>query len=273
MKSSILYISLAFLAFAFQSCEKVIDIDLNSSNPVLSVDAKLFEGSAAQVQLNYSTDYFYNEESSHAENAKVIITSSTGESEELTHSGAGLYIGENLIGEVDKSYSISIEDDDELYEANSDIIAPVEIYNVTFEKLDFGHPGPNNNNNNKDRYMPTFKFSDDPSITNYYLLRFWKNDTLMEGNYTTLEDTYYTKNDTIEFPGFRNNFELSDKLTVKIFTISKEEEIYFNQLNDNMGGGMMGSSTPYNPKSNFGPEVMGYFMAMSYDEYTIVVTE
>ncbi|MCT4645404.1 MAG: hypothetical protein N4A74_10500, partial [Carboxylicivirga sp.] len=48
---------------------------------------------------------------------------------------------------------------------------------------------------------------------------------------------------------------------------------YYSQLDeiiDQQGGG---SSTPFNPESNMGKDVLGYFRAWSYDERSIQVEE
>lgn len=271
MKNITLKYSLAILisiaiSFLFTSCEKVIDIDLNSSRPVLSIDGKMEKDSVAWVRLSYTSDYFNNESPKYLEDALVIISNSKGEMEEFHYLGEGVYKGQNILGESDETYTISIEDDKDIHVASSELFAPTQIIDVTFSKSVFSNP-----HSEKVKYMPTIKFTDDRSRSNYYMLRFWKNDTLTRTSYTTIEDKYFIDNDTIVYDAFRNNVEPGDHLKIRIYSIDKETDTYYSQLNDNQGGGGM-SGTPYNPRSNFGYEVMGYFTARSYDEFETIVS-
>jgi len=48
------------------------------------------------------------------------------------------------------------------------------------------------------------------------------------------------------------------------YSIDEGTYDYYSALNDINGNGM-GGSTPYNPPSNFGDNIMGYFRAWSLD--------
>lgn len=265
-KYSLIIIISIVISFLFTSCEKVIDIDLNSSSPVLSIDGKMEKDSLAWVRLSYTSDYFNNESPKYLEDALVIISNSKGEMEEFQYFGEGVYRGQNMLGESDETYTLSVEDDNDIHVANSELFAPTQIIDVTFSKSVFSNP-----HSDKVKYMPTIKFTDDRNRSNYYMLRFWKNDTLTRTSYTTIEDKYFIDNDTIVYDAFRNNVEPGDHLKIRIYSIDKETDTYYSQLNDNQGGGGM-SGTPYNPRSNFGYDVMGYFTARSYDEIETIVS-
>jgi len=254
------------ISMILSSCEKVIDIDLNSSNPILSVDARLEKDSIAYVKLSYTSDYFNNEDPKYLEDAIVIISNSKGEMEEFQYYGNGVYKSQNMLGESNEVYTLSIEDENTIHVANSELFPPTQIIDVTFSESVFSNP-----HSNDKKYMPTIKFTDDRTRSNYYMLKFWKNDTLTNTRYTTIQDKYFIDNDTLVYDAFRSNVEEGDQFKVKIYSIDKETVTYYNQLNDNQGGGGM-SGTPYNPRSNFGYDVMGYFTARSSDEFETVVS-
>lgn len=271
MKNIIFKYSLVILfsisiSLVLTSCEKVIDVDLNSSNPVLSVDARMEKDSVAYVKLSYTSDYFNNESPKYLEDALVIINNSKGEIEEFQYYGEGVYKSQNMLGETNETYTLSIEDETSIYVASSELIAPTQIVDVTFSESIFSNP-----HSSDKKYMPTIKFTDDRSRSNYYMLKFWKNDTLTNTRYTTIQDKYFIDNDTIVYDAFRSNVEEGDHFKVRVYSIDKETDTYYSQLNDNQGGGGM-SGTPYNPRSNFGYDVMGYFTARSSDEYETIVT-
>lgn len=259
---SILMITISIL---LSSCEKVIDIDLNSSNPVLAADGKMEMDSLAWVRLSYTTDYFNNEAPSYLEDAIVIITNSKGEQEELMYKGEGMYKGQSMLGEANEVYTLSFEEESNVHIASAELYAPTEIYYISFEESIFSNP-----HSNKVTYSPIIKFGDDPTMKNYYMVKIWKNDTLTSSKYTSFEDTFFNNNDTISYSPFTTSFDLDDEIRVRVYSIDKETDHYYNQLNDNQGGGGM-SGTPYNPSSNFGYEVLGYFTASSYDEFESVV--
>ncbi|RLD80667.1 MAG: hypothetical protein DRJ10_07115, partial [Bacteroidetes bacterium] len=80
------------------SCEKVIDIDLNSSNPLLVAEGQITMDSTVCITLSYTSDYFNNEEAIFEENASVVLTNGNNDSETLDYFGNGLYKGNILLG-------------------------------------------------------------------------------------------------------------------------------------------------------------------------------
>ena len=265
IKSAVIITFLIIASLLLTSCEKVIEVDLNSSNPILAVDGKMEMDSTAWIRLSYTTDYFDNETPKYLEDATVIISNLKDEIEELVYEGEGMYRGQIMLGEENEKYTISIEDESDIFVASTELYGPTEIQEVTFEESIFSNP-----HSNEITYSPTIKFVDDPTVKNYYMVKIWKNDTLRSSKYTSFEDTFFNNNDTISYSPFSAGFKLGDHLKVKVYSIDKETDNYYDQLNDNQGGGPPGG-TPYNPRSNFGYEVMGYFTASSYDEFDTVV--
>jgi len=257
---------LIILAISLSACEEVIQINLNSSAPKLVAEGLIEKDSAAWIKLSYTTDYFTTEQPTFVDNATVILTDKSGNSEKLNYHGNGLYKSELLKGKVNEEYRISVDGSGYNYQAVTKLFAPSTIHTVSFEKQESKRPGEKTNN-----YDLTIKFSDDPATENYYLIKFWVNDTLKSDSYTYLKDSYYTTNNVIEFSPMRMEFKQNDKLLIKLYSIDVDAYTYFNQLNDILGSGMRDSPTPYNAKSNFGPDVLGYFMATSYTSTQVIV--
>ncbi len=248
------------------SCEEVIDLDLNSSAPKLVAEGLIEKDSAAWIRLSYTTDYFTTEEPTFLEDATVVLSDKSGNSEQLTYQGKGLYFGKRLKGKENEDYNISIEGAGYTYQAETKLLAPSKILSVSFEKQDSRRPG-----ENTDNYELTIKFTDDPAAENFYLIKLLINDSLTTTNYIYLKDSYYTTNSVVEYSPMRIDFEQNDKMNIGVYSIDEGSYTYFNQLNDISGSGMGGSSTPYNAQSNFGSEVLGYFMAVSYDSIKVTV--
>ena len=112
--------------------------------------------------------------------------------------------------------------------------------------------------------------NDEIASINYYVLKISNNANQDENKYLLFEDSYLTQTGVISYtPG--RLFSKGDTVNVKIYSVDKETYLYYTQLNDVSGGRLGQSSTPYNPKSNFGTNVMGYFCALSLADTTVIV--
>lgn len=239
------------------SCEEVIDVDLNSSNPVLVAEGNIFIGSQAFVRLTLTTDYFDQEETPLVENATVRLTASDGRSEVLDYKSDGVYIGRSILGKVGHSYTLSIEREGQNYDGATTLIAPVDIYDISFAENEF--MSPRANEETEVDYVMTMLFSDDPREDNYYMVKYY-NDGLGINDFDLVTDIF-AENDTIEHSSFFTTF-YEGEYEVEVYSIDEDTYNFYSQLSDLDNGGMGG--TPYNPKSNFGSDVMGYFSALSW---------
>ncbi len=244
------------------SCEEIIEIDLNSSDPALVIEASLYKDSVSVVHLTKTANYFSVDEPSLIENASVTITAGNV-SEELSYIGNGNYIGQSIIGTENVNYNIEILWNETVYAGNAYLPKQTEI--ISLEVIEFQPPSP---------HAPLFlqiesTFLDDPEVENFYLLRYVQNDTLLSGQYFAFSDLMAI-NDTVSFTNPMVSFNPGDEVVIKVFSIDEPIYNFFVQLNDALGGGMAMSSTPYNPTSNI-EGAMGYFAAWSYDADTITI--
>jgi hypothetical protein len=255
------------------SCEKVIDIELNNSEPALAIEAVLYKDSVCMVRLARTTNYFSLEAPEVVENASIRI--SEGQfSEELSYQGNGYYKGNTIIGTEEKIYEIEVLHDSMCYKSNSYMPKPTELLSVYYSK-----------NNTKNPYNPygetvfriTTSFRDDPDEDNFYLVRFTENDGgLLERYYLLTE--YETnsgimsidENNVITF--VENIFYEGGEVEVKVFSIDEGVHNYFLQLTDVLfWKRKVMPPAPYNPESNFDNDVLGYFAAWSYDSENILL--
>jgi len=115
------------------------------------------------------------------------------------------------------------------------------------------------------------KFKDISVVENFYMMKFFINGML--DSYALVDDKIFIAGDTISYPVMRKSFYENDEVLIRLHTVDKETFKYYNQLNDAVSDGMGpgGSSTPYNPASNFGEDVLGYFAAWSYVSETVII--
>ncbi len=254
------------------SCEEVIEIELNSENPVIVAEGYIEVDSVAKIKLSYSGDYFTNSSGAYIENSNVVIMDDLGNIETLIYLGDGNYQGENIVGAINRTYRISFTEADKVYEANTKIFPPTEIIEVGFEEFQMEGPGPGHGSGQTETpYTLNMKFTDNTSLMNYYLIDVYVNGNLNSNSYTLVESSSYSENGVVEHNPFWASYKIDEEVRVVVYSIDEASHRFYSQMNDAVGGGMMGSSTPYNPASNFGPDVVGLFSGRSFDESSVVV--
>ncbi|MDA3822836.1 MAG: DUF4249 family protein, partial [Bacteroidales bacterium] len=174
MKNKIIYILVSGIVFlGISSCEEVIEIDLNSSNPVIVAEGYLNEDSIAFVSLSYTTDYFHSEAPVLIEDAIVTLEDDNGNSEVLTHIGGGYYQGTTLKGEANTDYTITMEIEDEVLSGKTRLLPPAEIESIYYSEALFQRPaGPPGTPPAMTSYTVTLNILDDPLVDNYFLMNF-----------------------------------------------------------------------------------------------------
>ncbi len=261
-----LYITSAIIfLISFYACENVIDIDLNSSNPALVADAFIEPNKAASLSLNYTADYFGTDEPKYEGNAEVVITSSNGNSEALQHRGNGIYTGNLLKGQVGQNYELSIKLGDEEYLGSTELLTPTSILELDF--VEASGPG---STRGDDAYNLIILFTNNVDEENYYLLKYFMNDEIVEHQFTALPAEFIGNTEVVQYDPLFPVYEKGDKVRVEIFSIDEGTYTYYSQLQE-ITRGRGGSSTPYNPQSNMGNDILGYFRAWSMDSKTITI--
>ena len=102
---------LLFILFlgTLASCEEVIELELENSEPRLVVEGTISEGELATIQLTLTSDYFDDINPQVVENATVSITDvQLGQTEGLIHVGNGVYQGQTIVGQMSKEYRLEV---------------------------------------------------------------------------------------------------------------------------------------------------------------------
>jgi len=264
-----LYIPILILALTFvlSSCEEVIEIDLNSADPVLVAEGYMELDSLCQLKLTYTTDYFQEEAPVPLNDAVVILKDQNGSEELLMHMGAGIYWGQSIRGEEYAEYTISIETEEQVHSGSSRLM-PVPVFDsVLLEEFPFGssHPGQDFPK------MLRIYFRNNPGLEDRFMLKLKLNGKPLDTNFSLASDQYSTSAETVVYSTSMYPTEDGDTLSMQVFAIDEDTYFYYTQLNEAIGGGMAMSSTPYNPASNLGEDIMGYFMARSMLDTTLIV--
>ncbi len=264
------YILMALFAIGMIACEEVIDVDLDSVSKVVVAESSIEPGEVAKLQLSYTSDYFSDDDITYITNSSVYITTGDGKFDTLSYEGNGEYKGKNIIGQVNTSYIMLLYIRNKVYKATSTLLPAPDIESVWFEEID------NNifDDDDEAKYRIHVAISNDTEQENsYYLFRFYINGEREDGWYALANSSYYPDEDYLEYNTARIDFEKNDQVEVYVYRINEDTYNYYKQLNDLYESGQIISSTTYNPTSNFGDGILGFFSAWSYNSYETTVQE
>ncbi len=241
------------------SCEEVIQVELENAEPRLVVEGSISEGQTAQVKLSLTSSFFDEIEPIFVENATVEITDVQGQiTEELIYSGQGMYLGQSVLGVQLKDYRLRIEYDGVTYESTSKLYPPAEIQSVNFNKISGGF--------SVGAGLASLIEIKSNHSEAYYCIEYDRKDTSLS-SVLAIDLQEPVENGMLDlFVNPQFLVEEGDSVFLTVKTIDKAQYDYLVGLNDlagnnNQGGG----ATPYNPLSNFEPEVLGSFYAYSQE--------
>ncbi|TVZ25396.1 uncharacterized protein DUF4249 [Gillisia sp. Hel_I_86] len=251
------------------SCEEVVEVDLQESEPKLVVEASIIWEKESLGNNQYiilsSTTSFYNSENPPAEGANVIINSATEETYQFTEISPGIYENTNFKPELYKSYTLSINYKNEFYTASEKMIPVVDLENI--EQTSNG--GFNGNDIELKAY-----YSDPSEIKNYYLLKFFFENTSLQiynDEFTNGNRTFAYFSDEDLKSGDQVNFEIqgvSERFYEYLYILS-------SQAGENNGGPFQTQPTTVrgNIVNTTTPEnfAFGYFRLSQSDTLTYLV--
>lgn len=256
------YVLIIILTAFLFSCEEDVVIDLNNIDKKLVVEAYVSNSTpVAEVSLSYSQGFYDAPVVDLLSNAKVILTSSKGESEELSLNDKNTYVSTNLKADYGNSYNLNIEVDDQLVEVNTKIPSKIEIGNVLFV--------PNPFFGSDDSLNTIVNVPDEVGVNNYFRLKVNKKGKKKGNEYYVVDDTF-GKDGIISMPIYFKTFTWGDTVIVELQHLNRDIYDYYIGLSDNLGGSF-NSIAPGNPISNMPDDVLGFIAGMSIDIDTLVV--
>ncbi|MFD0975162.1 DUF4249 family protein [Salinimicrobium gaetbulicola] len=168
-------ILLLFLA-GFYSCEEVVDVDLEQSEPRLVIEASLLwdkeAGNAQQqvIKLTTTAPYF-DTEIPPATGAEVSVSTPDGKDFIFEEISPGIYRSEDMPVFKDGNYELSIFYNDQLYTSTESYYSVSNLEEVLQEN-DGGFSG-------DDTEFRLF-YTDPAGIENFYLFRFFHDDLALQ---------------------------------------------------------------------------------------------
>ena len=246
-------ITFLFLSLlAFSSCEDVIEVELDSVESQIVIEATIDAGNQiASVNISKTNDFYDNNSPEQVSDAVIILKSDLGNTYTLSETSPGTYITNNILTNQGEIFNLMVELDGKIYEASSQ--TPVAVNLDTIIQANF----PGGPFSDEGDILLSAVWNDPDNQENFYRVRAYVDNIFQSDNYTLLNDVLAGDGEEITASiaqGFNEN------TTVEVELLSTDEAYYdyFFQLSSLAGSGE-GSTTPYNPKGNFSNDALGYF--------------
>ncbi|HTE34338.1 MAG TPA: DUF4249 domain-containing protein [Chryseolinea sp.] len=267
------------LAVVLCSCEKTVVLDLNQSTPRVIIDGLVTNRPGHQyVKVSRSVG-FYESGTSNVMNASVTVSDDSGNEYIFVHNpgnkgdSTGYYLpAEPFSGVVGRTYKLSVLIDEQQYEA-TDILQPV----TTIDSLGWRiNDDEQDDPKDEGKFYEVLLFANEPqATTDYYLFKFYRNDSLKFYNDT---DIYYADDELLgeDIDGVPSPiyYAPGDKARVEMYSITRDGFVFYNDLQSllNSDGGLF-SQPPSNSRSNLSNGALGYFQTSALESRELTIKE
>ncbi|MFA7274741.1 MAG: DUF4249 family protein [Crocinitomicaceae bacterium] len=256
----ILYTAFLF-SFLFTSCEKVIDLKLNSSETLYVLKGEVVAGdSTHQLSITTTIPFDQSNDFPGVIGALVTLSDDQGNSTTMVGTGNGIYKATNFLAIEGRTYSIKAVIGDKTFESTTTIPLTVPLFGaLVIPSSFFGAEG--------NLIVPGFQ--DPAEYKNYYRFRFFEKDSLNNDSGDLITNDDITNGQINQQPFIGNYFPLSgDTVIYRMYGIDESVYTFYfsKQTNTNSGSG-----APANPISNWSNNALGYFTAQNFQEIQVVI--
>lgn len=273
-------IILSSIILGLTACEETIKLDLDQAPAQIVIRGQVTDQPGNQfVRVSRSIDFYQTGRTPVVTNAIVVVTDDAGNEFQFIHNPSGnqaldgyYFPAMEFTGTTGNVYRLRVEADGQVYEA-SDYLSPVlAVDSITYELDEDEFEDPED----PGKYYNIKLYAKEPQNTvDYYLFRFFSNDTLVQENDTDIyfiDDKTLSENiEGVEAPGY---YALNDSIAIQIFSLSRDAYIFYGDLQlllTNDGG--MFSPPPVNCRTNLSNGALGFFQASSLRTVQGVVRE
>ncbi len=177
----------------FSSCDKVVELDLETGDPKIVIDAEIIwekgtDGSQQSIKITRIAPY-YSAATPKVSGAQVRVENSNGVVFKFNESEPGLYVCTNFVPVINMEYKLFVDVDGQSLTATEKLISVPPIDRIDQEFMaDITGP---------DLIVVTFYYKDPADQANYYLTDY-KADFLPFPEYTSTSDEFINGNEINE---------------------------------------------------------------------------
>ncbi|MFD1256668.1 DUF4249 domain-containing protein [Mucilaginibacter terrae] len=269
MKNFKHYLWFIAVSVAFVSCQKVVEIDVNTSSSQLVIEGDITNIRNTQyVKISRSVAYTSTNLYPSVSGAIVTVNDNAGNSWRFNETTPGLYSLVPMRGQPGRTYTLNVTVGDQNFTGSSLMPPVVKVDSLSLSQVTFG---------STTRKLVAVNFTDPRGVANQYryILRingkqsnriYAQDDRLTDGNIIK-EELYPDGDDDNE----EDELKPGDKAEVEIQDIDKNIFNFWYTLRQQRRGGPGGGTTPGNPPSNLSNNALGYFSAHTYQSLEITI--
>ena len=217
MRKLTIFSILIAIASLFASCKKEFDLNLNGQNKnLLVVEGMITDQNEPQfIRLSRTVSYLNQVKPQPVENATVVVNVD-GKDIAFTQQSPGVYYApSSFVGEVGKTYNLTITVDGQVYKSSSKMNKPQMMDAASTRTHEF----------DADYFEIRLTFTDNPDKGDFILFKYARNGQLID---TLNKWSYY--NDKITNGQYFDNIRVfgdvegsvGDQITVYSYSISEE---------------------------------------------------
>ncbi|WP_069660128.1 DUF4249 domain-containing protein [Arcticibacter eurypsychrophilus] len=266
-KQSIYQILFLAATISLSSCEKVIDVKLDSSANQVVIEGNITDQQGPQtIKISQSVPYTDSNVYPAVTGAVVTVTDDAGGSWLFSEAQPGNYSLASFRGVPGRTYTLHVNANNVTYTAMSTMPKSVALDSLSVDVISFG------GNENKQVQV---HFKDPGNQINQYLYFmkingvqaksiFVENDRFTNGNDISSVLFYFSENDD-------EDLKSGDQVEVEMQSIDKSIFTYWFTLSQQTQNGPGGGVTPGNPPSNINNNALGYFSAHTTERKTLTI--
>jgi len=264
MKGIYSILLVALTGCLLQACEKKIDLDLNTTTPIIVVDGRVTNSSseASVVRLSYTNNVKADNSIVPLTGASVTIQEGNGTVFPMPEVSSGVYRNAGLVGITGKAYHLTVVANGVTLTSSSTMPVMINLDSLVVE--DFPGFG-------KTIKVVTPFYNDPLGYGNQYNLSIIKNgklikdvfaydDLFIDGKKATFPLVYSRKSD---------EFKKGDNIEVVMNCIDLANYKYWFSFSQSSTGSPQ--AVPDNPISNINGQAIGVFGAVTFQKKSIVV--
>ncbi|WP_175621923.1 DUF4249 domain-containing protein [Chryseobacterium schmidteae] len=257
--------------FLVTSCEKEIDLDLEDQSGSIVIEGNVTDQTGPYyVKITKSVAFTQVNQYPAIENAQVVLSDNTGQTETLLYVGNGRYRTSSFVGQSGRTYTLKIQAEGKEYTSTSTMPQAVSFDGLDQDSFTVG---------GEISYTILPIFTDPAALGNRYLFSYTVNNKSKKyfsefsdnvNNGMPNQRPLILPNDDGEDPD-DVKVVVGDTIHVEMQCIDNNVYTFYSALLQLSGGGAGGGVTPSNPPSNISNGALGYFSAHTVSKRSIVI--
>jgi hypothetical protein len=246
------------------SCEKVIDLKLQNSEPTVVIEGKVTNDPAvgSVLILTESKNVKTDNSSKFLSGALVTIQQNNGTIYTLSETQPGEYVNRTLVGKIDSLYKLRIVYRGNIYSAESKMPKQIPFDSLKVEEFpNFGEVV----------NVVTPFYNDPIGLGNNYQFYLYRNSELVRQ--TFVNEDLFIDGRKVSFPLIyqrkEDKLKIGDRVDVEMLCIDRPNYNFWFSLTLASTGNSQ--STPTNPITNIKGNAIGVFSAHTLQKRSVVV--